>query len=71
MQAGPQTPDLTSSVLSEDALKPMPLFHAAWLFAAGIVCAHYLWLPPSWTLVALLPVAVLACLAAFRAQRVR
>jgi competence protein ComEC len=71
MQAGPKTPDLTHSVLSDDALKPMPLFHAAWLFAAGIVCAHYLWLPPSWTLVALLPVAVLACLAAFQAQRVR
>jgi competence protein ComEC len=71
MQAGPQTPDLANSAASADAPQAMPLFHAAWLFAVGIVCAHYLWLPPSWALVALLPLAALACLAAFRAQRLR
>ena len=47
----------------------MPLFHAAWLFALGIVIAHYLWLRPAWLLVSLGPIAVLSSLAAFRAQR--
>jgi competence protein ComEC len=48
----------------------IPLFHAAWLFALGIALAHWAWLRPSVVLLALLPIAVLCCLAAGRAQRV-
>ena len=48
----------------------VPLFHAAWLFALGVLAAHYIWLRPSWLLVALAPVAILCALAALRAQRI-
>ncbi len=48
----------------------MPLFHAAWLFALGIVVAHWLWLRPSLVLAALAPMALLCGLAAFRAPRI-
>jgi competence protein ComEC len=48
----------------------MPLFHAAWLFAAGIAATQWLWLRPSFILVALAPVAALCTLAALRAQRI-
>jgi competence protein ComEC len=51
-------------------LSAVPLFHAAWLFAAGIAAAHWFWLRPSLVLVALVLVAVLCGLAAFRAQRI-
>ena len=51
-------------------LSTVPLFHAAWLFAAGIALAHWLWMRPSLLLVALLLVAVLCGLAALRAQRI-
>jgi competence protein ComEC len=51
-------------------LSAVPLFHAAWLFAAGIAAAHWLWLRPSLVLIALALVAALCCLAAFRAQRI-
>src|SRR6185437_13497270 len=47
-----------------------PLFHAAWLFALGIVAARWIWVRPSFTLLALLPVAALCAAAALRAQRV-
>ena len=47
----------------------VPLFHAAWLFAGGIVIAHYVWLRPAWLLLSLAPILILASLAAFRAQR--
>ena len=53
-----------------EAASAMPLFHAAWLFAAGIVAAQWLWLRPSYILIALAPVATLCALAAFRAQRI-
>jgi hypothetical protein len=46
-----------------------PLFHAAWLFALGIVIAHFAWLRPAYLLLALAPVAFLCALAAVRAQR--
>ena len=46
-----------------------PLFHAACMFALGIVIAHYIWLRPAWLLLSLLPVAILATLAAVRVQR--
>jgi competence protein ComEC len=55
---------------SSAGLSTVPLFHAAWLFAAGIAASHWLWLPPSLVLAALAPVAVLCCLAAVRAQRI-
>jgi competence protein ComEC len=47
-----------------------PLFHAAWLFAVGIVIAHYCWLRPAWMLIAFGPTAVLCGIAALRAQRI-
>src|SRR5580698_7419731 len=51
-------------------LGQVPLFHAAWLFAAGITLAHWLWLRPSLVLIALPLLAILCALAAFRAQRI-
>ncbi len=60
----------TVSVGPDAEWSAVPLFHAAWLFALGIVAAHWLWLRPSLTLAALAPVAVLCCAAAFRAQRI-
>ncbi len=48
----------------------IPLFHAAWLFAAGIATAQVLWLRPSLVLVGLGVVALLCGVAAFRAQRI-
>ncbi len=48
----------------------VPLFHAAWLFAAGIALTQAVWLRPSLVLLAIVPVAVLCCVAAVRAQRV-
>jgi competence protein ComEC len=47
-----------------------PLFHAAWLFALGIVIAHWVWLRPSVVLIGLVAVLVVTLLAAWRAQRV-
>jgi len=55
---------------SAGALTLAPLFHAAWLFAAGIAIAHFLWLRPSLLLMSLASVAALCCLGAFRAQRI-
>jgi competence protein ComEC len=49
----------------------IPLFHAAWLFAFGIVIAHFVWLRPAYLLIVLAPTAVLCGLAALRAQRIR
>jgi competence protein ComEC len=51
-------------------LSAVPLFHAAWLFAAGIAAAHWLWLRPSLVLVAVALAAALCCMAAFRAERI-
>jgi competence protein ComEC len=48
----------------------MPLFHAAWLFAAGVAAASWLALRPSYLLIALAPIAALCLLAANRAQRI-
>ena len=59
-----------SSVPVRGGLRDLPLFHAAWLFAAGIAATHWLWLPPSPVLIALGLVAVLCGVAAFRAQRI-
>jgi competence protein ComEC len=60
----PASPGLTA------ALGQVPLFHAAWLFAAGIAATNWLFLRPSLLLIALLLTAILCVLAAFRAQRI-
>jgi len=52
------------------SLAIIPLFHAACLFAVGIAATHWLWLRPSFLLLALVLLTGLAVLAAFRAQRV-
>ncbi len=52
------------------ALGPVPLFHAAWLFAVGIAAAEWMWPRPSLLLVALALVGALCCIAALRAQRI-
>jgi len=46
-----------------------PLFHAAWLFALGIVISHFVWLRPAYLLMAVAPVALLCAIAAVRTQR--
>ena len=51
-------------------LGDVPLFHAAWLFAAGISLAEWLSFHSSFLLIALVLVAALCVLAAFRAQRI-
>src|SRR5579863_4235927 len=48
----------------------LPLFHAAWLFALGIILARVVWLRPALVLLSLLSMAVLCGFAAVRAQRV-
>lgn len=48
----------------------VPLFHAAWLFAAGIAVAGRVWLQPSTVLVALTLTGAVCIVAALRAQRV-
>ncbi len=50
-------------------LHAVPLFHAAWQFAAGIAVAQWLWLRPTLALVALAPCAALCAVAALRAPR--
>ncbi len=65
METGPITSDLPKS-----DLKAAPLFHAAWLFACGIVIAHCIWLRPGFLLCAVILVAGLCCLAALRALRI-
>ena len=59
-----------SAGLGPISLGQVPLFHAAWLFAAGITFNHWLWLRPSVLLVALIMLAILCALAAFRALRI-
>jgi competence protein ComEC len=51
-------------------LTAVPLFHAAWLFAAGIVIASRIWLLPPLVLILLVMVAALCGVAALRAQRI-
>jgi competence protein ComEC len=48
----------------------VPLFHAAWLFAAGIAATHWLWLRPSLVLTALALMAALCCFTAIRMQKI-
>jgi competence protein ComEC len=69
MEEDPSNSRATKSAVSARTVG-IPLFHAAWLFALGIVIAHFVWLRPSYLLVALAPVAVLCGIAAVRAQRI-
>jgi competence protein ComEC len=50
-------------------LTAVPLFHAAWQFAAGIVVVSRVWVQPTWVLVALALVAALCCVAVSRGGR--
>ena len=61
---------MTSKGPSHTDAGMLPLFHAAWLFAAGIALARWVWLRPSLVLLALLAAAALSCVAALRAARV-
>ncbi len=73
MQTGPinseQSLDHPSSASQRAGERLVPLFHAAWLFAAGITLAHWIWLRPSLALIGIVLVAFLCILAAFRAER--
>jgi competence protein ComEC len=64
MHSGP-----LSSGQSAAGVGAVPLFHAACLFAAGIVVSRVVWMRPSPILLALALVAVLCCVAALRALR--
>ncbi len=70
MQAAPATPGQDQSPATAGGLRSVPLFHAAWLFGAGIAAAHWLWLRPSYAFVALVLTLLLCCFAAFRTQRI-
>ena len=50
-------------------LTAVPLFHAAWLFAAGVALAGRLWLQPSVVLIAFALTAAVCVVAALRGQR--
>jgi competence protein ComEC len=50
-------------------LTAVPLFHAAWLFALGIVASKCVWVQPSLVLIAFIPLATACAAAALRAQR--
>jgi competence protein ComEC len=70
MQAETSTSAQTLDSPASAGLSAVPLFHAAWIFAAGIAATKWLWLRPSLVLIALSLVAVLCVVAAFRAQRI-
>jgi competence protein ComEC len=70
MQAQPASSGQSLNPPALASLSAVPLFHAAWLFAAGIAIAHWLWIRPSLVLIALALVTALCALAAFRAQRI-
>jgi len=61
--------DTPISVRSAAGLSAVPLFHAAWLFALGIVVASRIWLRPTMTLFAIALVAALCVIAVRRGGR--
>jgi competence protein ComEC len=65
-----ESPNSGQAISAPVALGAVPLFHAAWLFAAGIAVARTLYLRPSLVLIALALVTVLCGVAAIRAQRI-
>jgi len=62
--------DLSNPAQRTHGLTAVPLFHAAWLFAVGIVIASRIWLRPPLVLILLVMVAALCGVAALRAQRI-
>lgn len=62
--------DSPSSAQAGRGLTAVPLFHAAWLFAAGVALTLRLWLQPSLVLIAVALTAVLCGAAAVRARRI-
>jgi competence protein ComEC len=65
------TPPTTAQLLAgANGLAPVPLFHAAVLFAVGIATTAWIYLRPSLVLVALALVVMLCGAAAMRAQRI-
>jgi competence protein ComEC len=64
------SPSFLSAGLGLVSLGQVPLFHAACLFAAGITLAHFVWMRPSFVLIALFLAVPPCVLAAFRAQRI-
>jgi len=65
-----QIPATPSFAGPSAGLASVPLFHAAWLFAAGVAATNWIWPRPSLVLLALALIAALCVLAAYRAQRV-
>jgi len=68
--SGPMPFDPPSPAQPAASLTAVPLFHAAWLFAAGIALAGHFWLQPGVVLVALAPAAAVCVGAAIRTPRV-
>jgi competence protein ComEC len=60
----------STSAHAAAGLTAVPLFHAAWLFAAGIALAGHAWFEPSVVLLALTLSGVVCVVAAVRAQRI-
>jgi competence protein ComEC len=60
-------PNTAQTSAGHDAV---PLFHAAWLFACGIILASHVWIRPSLILVASMLIAGLCILANLRARRI-
>jgi competence protein ComEC len=71
MQAANPNPGPATHTPASAGLSAIPLFHAAWLFAAGIAATQWIDLRPSLLLIALILVAALCAIAAFRAQRIQ
>jgi len=69
MQADSTTFEQSASSPTFAGASAVPLFHAAWLFAAGIVVSHWLWLRPSFLLIALIVLFGISAVAALRAER--
>ncbi len=70
MDTGSATSGQPPSAPAVAGLAMLPLFLAAWLFAAGILISHALWVPPGHLFIALAALGGLCALAAFRALRV-
>ena len=70
MKARQENAGAPLSIPMSTGLTSVPLFHAAWLFAAGIAISQFVWLRPSLLLIALLPVTGLCGIAALRARRI-
>jgi competence protein ComEC len=70
MQPGPHMNGRSAAGRDSASLSSAPLFHAAWLFAAGICLTHWLWLRTGFLLAAITLLAALSCIAGLRALRI-